>query len=114
MDKATRKQIQRDYIERKRSIGVYAVRCAATGEAWVGATRNLDNRKNGLWFTLKSGGAPDKKLQAAWDAHGEASFSYEPLEEVPQDNPHAIPLLLTERTAHWIEKLDADELPGTA
>ncbi|MBI1361914.1 MAG: GIY-YIG nuclease family protein [Alphaproteobacteria bacterium] len=114
MDKATRKQIQRDYVERKRSMGVFAVRCAATGQAWVGATRNLENRQNGLWFTFKAGGAPDKALQAAWDAHGEAAFSYEPLEEIPLDNPHAIGDLLTERAAQWREQLDAGELPGTA
>ncbi len=112
MDKAARRQAQRDWIERKRSMGIYVVRCTPTGEAWVGASRNLDKRQNALWFTLRVGSSTEKALQAAWTAHGDAAFSYEVVEETPDDNPHAIDALLRERLAYWKTKLGAGELWG--
>jgi hypothetical protein len=46
-------------------------------------------------------------LLPAWKAHGEVPFSYEILEHVEEDNPHKLELLLTQRTAYWLEKLGA-------
>jgi len=43
----------------------------------------------------------------AWKAHGEVPFSYEILEHVEEDNPHKLELLLTQRTAYWLEKVGA-------
>ncbi|MEQ1608540.1 MAG: hypothetical protein ABL956_06185 [Hyphomonadaceae bacterium] len=44
-------------------------------------------------------------LLPAWKAHGEASFSYEILEHVDEDNPHKLELLVKELTANWPEML---------
>src|SRR5436853_96654 len=65
MDKQSRRQVVRDYKERKVSQGIFAVRCAATGEAWVGKSRNLEQQQNGIWFGLRSGGYVNRVLQAA-------------------------------------------------
>ncbi len=107
MDKARRKDLMREYAERPPSVGVFAVRCAPTGEAWVGWSKSLDKRQNGLWFSLRTGSlpaAPD--LAAAWTAHGEEAFSYEILEVIAEDNPHKLELLLEEHTSHWRDKLN--------
>ena len=106
MDKSQRKALLRDYAERAPSIGIFAVKCAVTGDAWVGWSKSLDKRQNGMWFQLRAGSfpaAPD--LAAAWRAHGEKAFSYEVVEQIGEENPHKLELLLEERTAHWREKL---------
>ena len=79
MDKSRRKELAQAWKERPRAMGVFAVRCAPTGETWVSASRNLDKQENSLWFALDLGSHPNKALQAAYTAHGRAGFSYEPV-----------------------------------
>lgn len=104
-----RKALARDYRDRKVEAGVYAVRCAATGEVWVGGTPDLATRQNGLWFTLKHGSHVEKTLQAAWSAHGEGAFTYEALEAIDDEGLGALgrASLLRERRDHWLAALDA-------
>jgi hypothetical protein len=84
-DRTERKRAIAEYKGRKRRAGVFAVRCAETGHVWVGASPNLDAAKNGLWFVLRSGSARNAELQAEWQAHGEAAFSFEVLEALGDD-----------------------------
>ena len=39
MDKTSRREAIRDYKEKKTRSGVYAVRCAQSGEVWVAGVR---------------------------------------------------------------------------
>jgi len=114
MDNQSRRQLVRDYKERKVRQGVFAVRCAASGEAWVGRSRNLDQQQNGVWFGLRSGGHPNRALQAAWAAHGEAAFAFEVLEAIDDKDlsPYARDNLLKDRAAHWREALGATKIVG--
>lgn len=107
-----RKALMREYRDRKVEAGIYAVRCAVTGQAWVGATPDLSTRRNGLWITLRHGTHMEKTLQAAWGAHGEASFTFEPLEAIDDEalGPLGRSSLLKARRAAWIEALDATGL----
>jgi hypothetical protein len=113
-DKARRREIARAWAERERHQGVFAVRCAATGEVWVAASRNLDTQQNGVWFMLRNGGHPNKAVQGAWDAHGEAAFSYEILETIADENltPLGLADALKTRDRHWREALGARALVG--
>jgi hypothetical protein len=114
MDKARKKEIARAYAERRRVQGVFAVRCAATGEVWVASSRNLDTQRNGVWFALRTGGHPNKAAQAAWNAHGEQSFAYEIIEVLSADSltPMGLSDLLKTRERHWREALGAGALVG--
>jgi hypothetical protein len=113
MDKQTRLQAVRDFKERKVARGIYAVRCAATGEVWVGASRNLDQQQNSIWFGLRSGGYINRAVQAAWRAHGEATFNFETLEEIDPDlGPVGQADALKTRLAHWQAELGAPKLVG--
>lgn len=114
MDRARKKEITRAYAERKRVQGVFAVRCAASGEVWVASSRNLDTQKNGVWFALRMGGHPNKAVQAAWDAHGEGAFAYEIVEELSDDDltPMGFRDLLKAREREWREALGAGPLVG--
>lgn len=110
MDNARRQELARAYREQKTRQGIFAVRCAATGDVWVAAAPDLDKRQNGLWFQLRMGGFPGRALQQAWNAHGEPAFAFEVLEEISDENAGMIPLRLKEREAHWRDTLGAAAL----
>jgi hypothetical protein len=112
MDGKRKKEIVREYKERKAQPGIFAIRCAATGEAWVAASPNLDTQQNRIWFALRQGGHPNREIQAAWNAHGDAQLRYEILEEVADENPLLIPALLKDRERHWRAHLGAGAVIG--
>lgn len=109
MDKSDRRQLVRDYKEKKVAAGIYALRCAAAGAVWVGVSHNIDAQANSIQFVLRMGSHPNREIQAALRAHGGEAFVYEPLERI--DEPDLTPLgladLLKRRERHWIEALGA-------
>lgn len=114
MSRERRKELLAAYKERKSRPGVFAVRCTTTGQVWVSAAPNLDNRQNGIWAALRFGGFPNKALQAVWDAEGADAFSYEMLEVVDADDLSAWELAsrLQARERHWREVLGAAKVTG--
>ncbi len=114
MEKARKKEIARAYAERTRVQGVFAVRCAPTGEVWISSSRNLDTQKNSVWFALRTGGHPNKVAQAAWNTYGEDAFTYEILEELKDDDltPLGFRDLLKARERDWREVLGGGALVG--
>jgi hypothetical protein len=105
MENARKKDLIREYKERKAQPGIYAIRC---GDAvWVGMSKNLEKQQNSLWFQLRMNGHMNKAMQAKWNASGADSFRYEVLEEIEDDNPEMIGLLLKDRDAHWRQALNA-------
>ena len=101
MTNARRKDLVREYKERKARPGIFAVRCLAENAAWTGAARDLDSQQNGIWFQLRMGNHMNKALQQAWNRHGADAFRFEVLEVVEDDNPEMIGLLLKDREAYW-------------
>ncbi|OYX34473.1 MAG: hypothetical protein B7Y99_05505 [Caulobacterales bacterium 32-69-10] len=111
MDRQDRKAAIAAYKDRKPALGVYAVVCTATGEAWVGHSRHVDTQRNGLWFTLRLGTSPYPSLQAAWGRHGEEAFRFEELERLRDDFPEISRLdELKKRQALWRSRLQASAL----
>ena len=111
LSREEKKQAIRQYKERKPLAGVFAVRCAISGHIWVGSSRNLDATRNGVWFSLRNGGHPDKPLQEEWNAHGERGFSYEVLEKLEDEvTTLAVSDCLRDRRQHWISRLGAQRL----
>jgi hypothetical protein len=114
MDKQARRQAQREFKEREVWPGVYAVRCLATGEVWVAASRNIDSQENSVWFSLRTGGHPNRALQAAWAKYGAEGLAYEVLERIVE--PELTPLGLADRSkaqeAHWRATLGAAKAVG--
>jgi len=110
--KESRKESVRKFKEQKPLLGAYAVRCSATGRAWVGVSRNLSATRNGCWFMLRGGLHQDKMLQAEWNTHGESAFEYEVLDGTDEEvDPLLIDRVLKEKKAVWIAKLGAQPLP---
>ncbi len=110
MDNARKKELAREYKEKKQVFGIYALRCAPAGKVWVGASRNLDREENRSLFMLRGEGHPNKEMQALWKAHGEKAFTFELLEEVKDENALLIDGLLKDRTAHWLKTLGAEKV----
>jgi hypothetical protein len=107
-----RKALLRAYKERKVEAGIYAVRCAVTGQAWVGATPDLATRQNGVWFSLRQGSHREKSLQAAWNAHGPDAFVFEAVEAIDAEGLDRFgrDSRLKDRREHWIAALNATGL----
>jgi hypothetical protein len=106
--KESRKEIIREFKERKPLLGAYAVRCTATGRVWVGASRNLNATKNGTWFCLRNGSHMEKSLQEEWNAQGESSFEYAILDKLNEDvHPLVVEDLLKEKKNTWVAQLGA-------
>jgi hypothetical protein len=108
MDKSERKTAVSAYKERKVPAGIFAVRCAPSGECWVGRSPDLSKIQNRLWFSLRQGNSPHASLNAAWSAHGADAFSFEVIEELADtDSAYVRDSALKERHAHWLSALDA-------
>jgi hypothetical protein len=106
-----KKEAIRKYKELKPLLGVFAIRCTASGRVWVGASRNLDATRNGSWFTLRTGVHIEKSLQQEWNAHGEPAFQYEILETLDADVlPLAAGDLLKEKLSEWAARLSAQPI----
>jgi len=97
------------YKERKSVAGIFAIRCQATAEVWVGQTPDLEKIQNRIWFTLRQGGHPSRSLQAAWTTHGPDSFAFETCERLEEEEvPYIRSALLKERALHWRKQLGAE------
>jgi len=108
---ASRKQAIREFKERKPLRGVFAVRCTATGQVWVGSSPNLDATPNRIWFGLRLGSHHNRSLQREWNLHGEPGFQYEVLEKLDDDvAAMGVNDLLKEKKGQWVARLGAQPL----
>ncbi|MGX0960117.1 hypothetical protein AB7M63_000566 [Bradyrhizobium japonicum] len=99
------------YKERKTIAGIYVVRCAASGEAWVGQAPNLQTIQNRIWFSLRQGSHTCPTLRAAWNAHGEASLTFGECERLDdEETDYVRNALLKERMLHWRSVLKAEAI----
>lgn len=111
MHREDRKAAVAAYKERKAVAGIYAVRCAATGEIWVGQTPDVDAVQNRIWFSARMGSDPCAGLQRAWNAHGATAITFEVLERLKaEDSAYIRNAQLKERAAHWRTALNADTI----
>ncbi|MEO9168707.1 MAG: GIY-YIG nuclease family protein [Aestuariivirga sp.] len=108
MQKQYRKAATAQFKERKSSYGVFAVICNATGEVWVGTSRNLAAQQNSLWFSLRHGASPFPSLNAAWTQHGESEFRFEELDRLKDDFSEMLRAdELKKRQKLWATRLQA-------
>jgi hypothetical protein len=111
LSKEQKKEAAAKFKEKKACIGVYAVRCAPTGQVWVGTSRNLEAAGNGIWFALRIGTHREGGLQEVWNAQGQPAFEYEVLEKIKDDiSPLLIVDLLKARKLYWLTQLNARAL----
>ena len=85
---AARRALSRSARDTPRTMGVYAIRCNASGYTVVHASINLDGAINRHRFELRFGRHRDARLQAAWNLGGDAALAFEVLEVIrPNQEP---------------------------
>ena len=103
-----RKAATAAFRERKPQPGIYAVRCESAGALWLGQAADMTNVQNRHWFALRMGSHTNRAMQAAWASHGEAAFSLERLEILPEDaTGSALASQLRDGLKRWRAKLSA-------
>lgn len=109
MDSQTRKAATAAYKEQKPEVGIFAIRCAASGEVWVGSTTALDKRWNRFEFALRMGSGSTPAIHAAAKAHGAESLRYEVLERFTEKDAETEfqDVWLKSHLAQWQAELGA-------
>jgi hypothetical protein len=108
MKSSDRKAAIAQYKSRTITHGICAVRCAAAGETWIAATTQAGTGRNSLWTQLRGGSNHNPTMKAAWQAHGEASFTYELVETFEEGlSPHELEAKVIDRLAYWKAALKA-------
>lgn len=72
---------------------IYRITCTTNGKFYIGSTANKNQRWARHRKDLRDGKHVNKHMQASWNAHGEASFLFECVEEVDT----AVDLLVAEQ-----------------
>jgi len=112
MERVDRKAATAAWKERKAPAGIYALRCSASGECWVGRAGDLDAVEKRLLFSLRLATSPHRSLQDAARAHGAESFRFERLELFDDEgaSPELRDAILKRRADHWRETLGAQSI----
>ena len=103
----SRKELIREYKERREPAGVFMVKNTSNGKVLLGSSRNLEGPLNSHRFMLLIGKHENEALQKDWLAFGEDSFVFEILEIVPESGDPVFNLddELTLLEEIWLEKL---------
>lgn len=107
----TRKELNREYVERVKPAGIYQVRNKVNGKMLLGSSLNLEGPLNRHKFMLKIGSHTNKTLQSDCNELGSEAFAFEILEEVQmKDDPNFnLQDELTLLEMIWLEKLQPVE-----
>lgn len=103
----SRRDIKREYKERKKSAGIFQVKNTVNGKVLLGSSLNLDGPLNSHRFMLTIGKHRNEMLQKKWNEYGADKFVFDILEVVKvKDDPtfnERDELTLLEEI--WLEKL---------
>jgi hypothetical protein len=111
LNREDRKAAIAAYRERKADVGIYVVRCAASGGLWVGSTPNLRTIWNRLSFSLRQGDARHATLQNAWREHGVGGLTFEIVERVDvEDLDYGGDRTLRDKQERWRRMLGAEPI----
>ncbi len=99
------------YKRRVVPAGIFAIRCTASGQCWVGKAVDLTTILNRLRFTLSRDVCMNRPLQEAWRRHGADCFAFETVETLDDDlTPYVRDRTLKERLDYWQAALPAERI----
>jgi len=103
----SRREIKREYKERKKPAGVFQVKNTANGKILLGSSLNLEGPLNSHKFMLTIGSHRNAALQKDWNEFGADKFVFEILEvvEVKEGPGFNLEDELTLLEQIWLEKL---------
>lgn len=89
MDKAKRKQMTQEYLNRKPEMGIIEMKCEGSGDIYYNISKDTKADTNSNTFKLKMGSHPNKTLQALWDEQGREAFELSVPMVLKYDDPKA-------------------------
>jgi len=92
MDVKTRKALLAEYRERPPARGVFLVNNLVDHTSFLAAATDMPALWNRIRFQLRYGNHPNAALQAGWNRHGEAAFTFEVVAELryATEGPHDV------------------------
>ena len=105
--RSDRRAVSRQARDTPRTMGVYTIRCRASGHLVLNASLNLDGAINRDRFELRLGSHRDRRLQAAWNHGGEAALEFSVREVIrPRPDPTFDPVEALKLALHlWRDEL---------
>ena len=82
-----KKELLNAYKDRRPEMGVISIRCKATGEAFLGVSKDTKADFNSNRAKLSMGSHPNKRLTALWEQYGEEGFEWSVLKTLDYENP---------------------------
>ena len=109
-----RKELQRQYKETRRPMGVFRVRNTRSGRWFLGASPDVPAMLNRQRFQLDAGSHPNPELQRDWRELGAEAFAFETLDLLtpPEEPGYAPQDDLRTLEGLWREKLAQTEVEG--
>ena len=77
MDREKRRELMESYKSRHPEMGVVAIRCTATGDVFVGASKDTKADINSNRFKLASGSHRNRELAQLWSRYVESVLDYD-------------------------------------
>ena len=81
---SNRKDLSREYRERRSRGGVYTITNTLNGQYLIGHAANLASVRNHFQFAVTTGSAMHPKLRKDWGELGAKAFTLDVLEELEQ------------------------------
>lgn len=89
MDAKRKKELLKEYKNRKPEMGVIAFKCNETGEVFLGASTDTKADFNSNTAKLGFNSHPNKRMQELWNKYnGMNGFEFSVIEVLKYENPH--------------------------
>ena len=79
-----RREISKEYKERRLVGGVYTITNTANGRYLIGHVADMASMRNRFQFAVTTGSAVDPRLRGDWATYGAEAFRLDVLEELEQ------------------------------
>lgn len=89
MDMQRKKQLLEEYKNRKPEMGIISLHSAATGETFLGISKDTRADFNSNRFKLAANWHPNKRLQELWNQYGENNFELSVIQVLKYEDPRA-------------------------
>lgn len=87
MDIKRKMELLENYKNRHPEMGVISYRCKATGEVFLGVSKDTKASFNSTNFKLSTNSYPNKQLQGLWNIYGLEGFELSVVKVLEYDDP---------------------------
>jgi len=106
MDKDRKKELNEQFAQTKKFMGVFKITNLANGKIFIDGSLNLKNQWDRVKMALNSNMHVNAALQRDWNESGEKDFAFEVLEEAEvKDGIIDKKFELSKMEQSWLEKL---------